>query len=187
MSLPVLRTDRLVLRPLRAEHEEPLITAFADEGRDGSPYTSVELADPGALRALLTTNLAEERAEGLGHCVFEVDGVVAGFGRLAGFRQFPPPFVSIGWALGGGYRGKGLATEAVRELVRHAHETVGVPAVWALIHPDNLPSKRLAERAGFVFVGWREKLGHQVEAHVALRPGARWPVGDADWPAGSDR
>ncbi|MBP2472914.1 RimJ/RimL family protein N-acetyltransferase [Crossiella equi] len=170
MSLPVLRTDRLVLRPLTAADQEPLVAVFAGEGADPAPHTSVDLADPHALRALLTMNLIEYRADGLGHFVFELDGTVIGFGHLAGFGQFPPPFVSTGWAVGGAYRGKGLATEAVRAMVTHAHDTVGVPGVWALIHPDNTPSKRVAERSGFVHVGWREKLGRQVEVHVALRP-----------------
>ncbi|MGO1048751.1 GNAT family N-acetyltransferase [Crossiella sp. CA198] len=175
MSLPVLRTDRLVLRPLTVGDEERLVTAFAGEGLDGSPYTSVDLADPEALRALLTMNLVEQRTDGLGHCVFEVDGVAAGFGHLSAFRQFPPPFLSMGWAIGGGYRGKGLATEAVQALLQHAHDTVGAPAVWALIHPDNLPSKRVAERAGFVNVGWQEKLGQSVEVHVSLRASRAQP------------
>jgi RimJ/RimL family protein N-acetyltransferase len=46
-------------------------------------------------------------------------------------------------------RGKGVATEAVRLLVQYLFESKRVNRIRLVIHPDNLASRRLAEKCGF--------------------------------------
>lgn len=46
-------------------------------------------------------------------------------------------------------RGRGVATEAVRLLVRYLFETKRIRRIRLIIHPDNTASLRLAERCGF--------------------------------------
>jgi len=46
-------------------------------------------------------------------------------------------------------RGKGIATEAVRLLVRYLFENKPVNRIRLVIHPDNAASRRLAEKCGF--------------------------------------
>jgi RimJ/RimL family protein N-acetyltransferase len=50
-------------------------------------------------------------------------------------------------------RGRGLASEAVREALRYGYEEMGLGRVLAEIHPDNAASRRLAGRLGFEQVG----------------------------------
>src|SRR5262249_55664935 len=47
------------------------------------------------------------------------------------------------------HRGKGIGTEAVQLLVRYLFETKRVNRLRLVIHPDNIASRRLAERCGF--------------------------------------
>lgn len=54
----------------------------------------------------------------------------------------------LGWVLRPDAGGRGLATEAVRELVRHAFEDLGLRRVVAECFADNEPSWRLMERIG---------------------------------------
>lgn len=54
----------------------------------------------------------------------------------------------LGWAMRHDVRGRGLATEAVRELVRHAFDDRGLRRVVAECFADNEPSWRLMERIG---------------------------------------
>jgi len=54
----------------------------------------------------------------------------------------------LGWVIHPDEGGKGLATEAVTELVRHAFEDVGLRRVIAECFADNVPSWRLMERLG---------------------------------------
>ncbi|MCW2759087.1 MAG: GCN5-related N-acetyltransferase [Nocardioidaceae bacterium] len=54
----------------------------------------------------------------------------------------------LGWSFDPAYGGRGLATEAVTELLRIAFDEVGVRRVVALCFADNEPSWRLMERVG---------------------------------------
>lgn len=51
------------------------------------------------------------------------------------------------------HRGKGAATEAVILLVRYLFESKRVNRIRLVIHPDNLASRRLAEKCGFQHEG----------------------------------
>jgi RimJ/RimL family protein N-acetyltransferase len=48
-------------------------------------------------------------------------------------------------------RRQGLALRGIGALTDWAHRDGGLPRVWVEINPDNTASRRLAERAGFVF------------------------------------
>ena len=54
----------------------------------------------------------------------------------------------LGWVLDPAHTGHGYATEAVRELLRHAVEDLGVHRVTANCFLDNDASWRLMERVG---------------------------------------
>ena len=54
----------------------------------------------------------------------------------------------LGWAFHPDVSGRGLATEAVGELIRHAFEDLGLRRVVAECFADNEPSWRLMERVG---------------------------------------
>jgi RimJ/RimL family protein N-acetyltransferase len=54
----------------------------------------------------------------------------------------------LGWCLDPAYGGRGLATEAVRELLRLCFEDLGIRRVTAICFADNDSSWRLMERLG---------------------------------------
>jgi RimJ/RimL family protein N-acetyltransferase len=54
----------------------------------------------------------------------------------------------LGWVLDPAYGGRGLATEAVAELIRICFDHLGLRRVTALCFADNEPSWRLMERLG---------------------------------------
>ena len=55
---------------------------------------------------------------------------------------------TVGWVLDPTFTGHGYATEAVRELLRHCFEDLGVRRVVANCFLDNADSLRLMQRAG---------------------------------------
>lgn len=71
-------------------------------------------------------------------------------------------------------RGKGVATQAVRLLVRYLFETKRVNRIRLVIHPDNAASRRLAEKCDFQHEGtargaWYNKgRHHDVEIYAIL-------------------
>lgn len=75
-------------------------------------------------------------------------------------------------------RGKGVASEAVRLLVCYLFENKRVNRIRLVIHPDNVASRRLAEKCGFRHEGiargaWYHKGVHQdVEVYAVLHEDA---------------
>jgi RimJ/RimL family protein N-acetyltransferase len=56
--------------------------------------------------------------------------------------------IKIGYRLHPDYWNKGVATEAARAVRNHAFANLNLPRVISLIHPDNLPSRRVAAKIG---------------------------------------
>lgn len=59
-----------------------------------------------------------------------------------------PAEVEIGYRLHSDYWNRGLITEAARAVRDHAFVNLKLPRVISLIHPENTPSRRVAEKNG---------------------------------------
>src|SRR5580765_4655318 len=80
-------------------------------------------------------------------------GAFAGDLGFAEFkREIEPPIQGIpeiGWVLAPHAQGKGYATEAVRAVVAWGDQHFDRARTVCLIHPENLPSLRVAEKCGY--------------------------------------
>ncbi|MEV0715866.1 GNAT family N-acetyltransferase [Asanoa sp. NPDC050611] len=56
--------------------------------------------------------------------------------------------VEVGYHVRSGLQGRGLATEAAAACRDHARDVVGTDRLIAIVHPDNRPSRRVAEKIG---------------------------------------
>jgi RimJ/RimL family protein N-acetyltransferase len=56
--------------------------------------------------------------------------------------------IEIGYRLHPAYWDQGLATEAATAVRDHAFRDLKLPRVISLIHPDNIASRRVAEKIG---------------------------------------
>jgi len=74
---------------------------------------------------------------------------------IAGFSGPPDErgIVVIGYSVYPAWQRRGIATEAVVTLVQWALQQPGVSRVRATIAPDNIASRRVAERAGMLPIG----------------------------------
>jgi ribosomal-protein-alanine N-acetyltransferase len=104
----------------------------------------------------------------LGHWAFVQGDTIVGLGHLRPSWELPGALPEIGWYLAPGHGRRGLATEAARAILRYGLDQLGLHSVWALIHADNTPSLRLADRLGFLCVGSGVHYGAQHRIHVAL-------------------
>lgn len=57
----------------------------------------------------------------------------------------------LGYWLGKPFWGRGYMPEAVRELLRHGFEDLGMTVIWCGYYDGNLKSKRVQEKVGFVY------------------------------------
>jgi ribosomal-protein-alanine N-acetyltransferase len=142
----VLETARLNLRPFREEDIDRLAELMANPGFmrfSLGPYTREQTQ--GVLDKFLSWEKAglpspfavvrRENTEVLGYC---------------GFLHHPevPEEVEIGYRLHPAYWNRGLITEAAQAVRDHAFEDLRLPRVISLIHPENIPSGRVAEKNG---------------------------------------
>lgn len=150
----LLRTDRLLIRPIHAGDA----AALAERRNDPEaaryqgwalPYSREQaeqlvrqvLAMAGPADQQWWMAIVAERASGrvLGDLVVRLGWE----GRAA----------EIGYTLAPRYWGRGYAAEALEALVEYLFEGLGVTRLFGMLHPDNLRSASVLERCGFRFEG----------------------------------
>jgi len=72
-----------------------------------------------------------------------------------------PDNVEVGFELLPEFWGQGLATEGARACLRFGFEEVGLERIISVTNPANAPSRRVLEKAGFIYQGLREYHGHE--------------------------
>jgi RimJ/RimL family protein N-acetyltransferase len=147
---PTLTDGVVTLRPWRAEDVDPLVALCDDPEivrftRVPTPYTRDD-----ALMFMAQKVAIEERGEAVSLAVVDADD------RLLGsidVRRGTDGRASIGYLVGAGARGRGVASRATRLLARWALAEWGVARLEIHVRPDNPASQRVAERAGFTREG----------------------------------
>jgi RimJ/RimL family protein N-acetyltransferase len=69
-------------------------------------------------------------------------------GRVGAWFPEGWPEIEVGWVIAPEHWGSGYATEAGREALRQAFATLDVTHVISLIRPENVASRRVAEKLG---------------------------------------
>lgn len=166
--MTTLHTPRLTLRPIRADDTPALTELFADP--EVGRYHGDDLTRPDQVAALVQRRLDYRGPKGTGDWIFELDGRLVGMGHVRVSTEFASGLLEVGWYLAREHWGSGLAEEAARAIVGHAHHTLGARAVFALVHKANTRGHRFAERLGFVGVGEGEHYGATHRVMVSLPP-----------------
>ena len=177
-AAPILETGRLRLRPFRAADLEPMAASLADpevvRHLSGKPQSREDswrrlLAVPGQWIMLGYGYWAVERRE---------DGGWVGQVGFADYKRDMTPSIEglpeMGWIFAAPAHGRGYASEAVAAALAWADETLRAPDIPAIISPENAPSIRVAEKAGF---GERTEARYRDETILLLR--RRWTAGVA--------
>lgn len=173
-----VRTERLVLRPVRADDVDAMMAINSDERVAAGvlsvahPYTRRDAI--GHLTKLLASNASGAAntwmimmdGEAVGTCGFDVNE--RHLGGMMGYTIRPDLW------------GKGLATEAVGAMLRYGFEMRDPPMhrLYADHFPENAASGRVCEKAGMVREG--------VQRGAILKDGAyrdlvRWATVRDDW------
>jgi RimJ/RimL family protein N-acetyltransferase len=145
-----LRTARLSLRPAAPEdaastwvyRQLPEVTRWLTWAETRFEQYDERFREPARLA---TTLLVEHGGAVIGDLMLRVEDAWAQ-GEVA--EQARAVQAELGWSLHPAYTGRGLATEAVRELLRIAFDGLGLRRVTALCFADNVGSWRLMERIG---------------------------------------
>ncbi len=152
--IPPIETDRLTLRAMRVS-DAPDMFAYACNPAVTRYLTWEPHLDLEQTREYLTYIGQRYRTGDFYDwaLVSRADGHMLG---TCGFTSFNCPADSgeIGYVLNPAYHGQGLATEAVRAVMRFGFETLSLHRIEAHFIEGNESSRRLMERVGMTFEGY---------------------------------
>ncbi len=145
-----IRTERLVLRPPRADDLAAVVAACQDDDiRRFIPHVPEPYTEADGRAFLETVTRDWEEAEDRTFAI-----TLAGDDTLVGAVTVRlRDGGTVGYWLSPSARGRGLMAEAVRAVARWAREDMGVGRLFLWTHPDNLASQAVAEQSGFVRLG----------------------------------
>lgn len=166
--MPVVSTARLILRPFVPGDVESLYHMMND--RDVMRYFPA--ADPLPLEKvdkLIQSQLKHWEAHGYGWWAVELrsDRQLIGWSGL----QYLPETdeTEVAYLLGKPFWGRGLATEAAQAGLHFGFETLGLPAIVAIVHPQNLASQGVIRRLDMSFVDCARYFGMNCYRYRILR------------------
>jgi RimJ/RimL family protein N-acetyltransferase len=107
---------------------------------------------------------------GYGYYAVEEKATGVLIGRVGFTNQTGWPGFELGWTIAPEFQGRGYASEAARMLLPYAFDVLDQPHVISLIHPDNAPSRRVAEKLGESIEGQTEVLTMPVLIYGIRRP-----------------
>lgn len=144
MTIPTIETERLLLRPMAME-DWPDYAGLMLSGRSiymGGPFSK------GATWGMFCNDIAQWVLLGHGCLMLEDRDTGSCLGQV-GINHGPLfPEHELGWFVYPQAEGKGYAHEASMALRDWAFAVRGLQTLVSYVHPDNIRSRRLAERLG---------------------------------------
>jgi len=168
MNVITLESDRLLLRGWRIEDFETYAKMCTDP--EVMRYLGGKSLDRIEAWRHMAFHVGHWELLGYGHWAVEEKSSGKFAGRCGFMNPGGWPGFEIGWTLGREFWGKGYATEAARCALPYAFDQLDRSHVISLIHPENNPSIRVAERLGETLEGKTELFGHDVLIYGIDRP-----------------
>ena len=167
--VPVLQTERLVLRSFTQEDFEPFTHIVSDPEvvryLDGGAPISREDCWRG-----MALFIGHWHLRGYGWWAVEDRRTGELLGRLGLYNPEGWPGIEVGWLLRQDAWGVGLATEGAAAAINFAFDVVGAGHVISIIDPRNTRSIRVAEKIGELYEGDLDFNGKAVVVYGTYAP-----------------
>lgn len=148
---------KLITLRLITEKDLPLLASFGNDLREYSPIQGVHLQPEQTVRQRYTEGAYWSEERGWMLITDARDG--RPLGEIGFFRNAPyRAGFEIGYRIAKrADRGKGYMTEALRLFAAYLFELKPIPRLQVVIATENAASRRVAEKAGFVYEGTLRK------------------------------
>lgn len=146
--MTVLRTERLLLRPLvPADAEAYAAMRYHPEVAKWLPPGQGDPVD--GARASIERFAGAWRERGYSPWGVFLDGALIGHAGLNYVPEFEQ--TEVLWALHPDHWGKGYATEVARAALGFGFDEVGLELIFAITKPDNIASQAVMKRLGLTY------------------------------------
>ena len=161
--IPVLETERLILRAPRFEDAEAIATLVNDRRiaentlriphpyalADAQAFLTAANTGDGEIAFLISTHVTTA----LGTTALGATNLGATVLGCCGIAKLDRQTPEIGYWLGVPFWGKGYATEAARAVIDHAFGELGYDTLLAGARVSNPASRRVLQKCGFQWTG----------------------------------
>lgn len=145
---PVLKTERLVLRPMRRSDAAALLPLFRDD--ETLRYWAFgPIETPAQMHDIIAGNLPPQNAPQSSFAITR-EGRTVG---VVNFYRHQDRMAGLGYILDKTLWGQGYVSEAIDAALDHGFGTLNLHRIWLEIDPRNHGSIRVAEKCGFVAEG----------------------------------
>ena len=144
-----LWTEQMILRRYRQEDAEELYERF---GKDPSMYEYSgwnPYATPESARETVRRFIDGYGDEHTYSWIMDSDDVIVG---TIGAYDYQDGRIEVGFSVVKGWRGRGLATEALKKVLEYLTGNEGIPCVTAWCAAENTGSQRVLEKTGMRLV-----------------------------------
>ncbi|MEW9500756.1 GNAT family N-acetyltransferase [Jeotgalibacillus marinus] len=152
-DLPVLETERLILRKITFEDVEAMYSYGSNE--DVSKYvtwnTHKTLSDTKEFVEFILSQYENKKVAPWG-IEYKEKGKFIGTINFLGWQP-NHKIAEIGYVISQDYWGKGIATEAANEVIRFAFNNMDLVRIQARCFVENIGSERVMEKTGMSFEG----------------------------------
>lgn len=147
----ILKTDRLILRPWKEEDAQQLYK-YAKDPKVGPIAGWPVHTDVDNSRQIIKDILSAEETYAI--VLKGEDLPIGSIGFMIGEESnitIGNDEGEIGYWIGVPYWGQGLVTEAVREIIHHGFQELGLKVIWCGYFDGNEKSWRVQEKCGFKY------------------------------------
>lgn len=147
---PMISTERLEIRPWSESEAEAFFELSKDEGFNAHPITIYRQPDLATARQWIRLAIEVHGATKMGKWgIWEKQtGTLVGMGGLTPWVFGGENLIDVTYRFRQSSWGKGYGSEAAASMIRYGFEVLGLAEITATITPDNLGSKRIAEKLG---------------------------------------
>lgn len=167
MNIPILSTERLTLRPFTEADAGPLLSILSQD-QILRYFPRPDPPDMARVQRLIAGQLRHWEEHGLGWWAVELTAT----GELIGWNglHYLPETdeVEVGYLLSRLQWGQGLATEGARAALRFGTDTLGLSSIVGIVHPENVASQRVLEKAGLTFISQADYFGMHAYRYVVV-------------------
>jgi RimJ/RimL family protein N-acetyltransferase len=159
MAVPLLETERLLLRPRGIGDLDAIMAMSADP--EVMAYLTAPGDDVAAFRARMQERVTREEGPGLGAWSLFARTEPARFLGWVSLNPMPeaPEDIELGYRSIRAAWGQGYVSEAARAALAYGFGVVGLDEIVAVVHPQNLRSQAVLRRLGFRRDGERAHAG----------------------------
>lgn len=149
-----ITTERLLLRPFMLSDGEAMLKNWIADEKIQSMYCEPIYSTKDEVRKLLCQYIDNYSKKDYYRWAIVLRENGECIGQIAFFLvDSENHFAEIEYCVGGQYQRRGLATEATKAIIRFGFEQIGLHKIQICHKSNNIASKRVIEKCGFVYEG----------------------------------